>query len=72
MADVVMVVGCEKLYTPERWQVQYDEIAAIDHDWDAPQGIGPPPLWFAMIAKEHMKHYGTKRGALGDSFRNKL
>jgi acetyl-CoA C-acetyltransferase len=65
MSDVVMVVGCEKLYTPERWQVQYDEIAAIDHDWDGPQGIGPPPLWFAMIAKEHMKHYGTKREHLG-------
>ena len=65
MSDVVMVSGCEKLYTPERWQVQYDEIAAIDHDWDGPQGIGPPPLWFAMIAKEHMKHYGTKREQLG-------
>jgi len=65
MSDVVMVSGCEKLYTPERWQVQYDEIAAIDHDWDGPQGIGPPPLWFAMIAKEHMKHYGTKREHLG-------
>jgi acetyl-CoA C-acetyltransferase len=64
MADVVMVAGCEKLYTPERWQVQYDEIAAIDHDWDGPQGIGPPPLWFAMIAKEHMKHYGTKKEQL--------
>lgn len=61
MAEVVMVVGSEKLYTPELWQVQYDEIAAIDHDWDGPQGIGPPPLWFAMIAKDHMKHYGTKR-----------
>jgi len=65
MSDVVMVAGCEKLYTPERWQVQYDEIAAIDHDWDGPQGIGPPPLWFAMIAKEHMKYYGTKREHLG-------
>ena len=65
MSDVVMVVGCEKLYTPERWQVQYDEIAAIDHDWDGPQGVGPPPLWFAMIAKEHMKHYGTKREHFG-------
>ena len=65
MADVVLAVGCEKLYTPERWQVQYDEIAAIDHDWDGPQGIGPPPLWFAMIAKEHMKHYGTKKEQLG-------
>ncbi|MFP3880626.1 MAG: thiolase family protein [Dehalococcoidia bacterium] len=64
MSDVVMAIGCEKLYTPERWQVQYDEIAAIDHDWDGPQGIGPPPLWFAMIAKEHMRHYGTKKEQL--------
>jgi len=64
MAEVVMVMGCEKLYTPERWQVQYDEIAAVDHDWDAPQGVGPPPLWFAMMAKEHMRHYGTKREEL--------
>jgi acetyl-CoA C-acetyltransferase len=61
MSDVVMVAGGEKLFTPEKWQVQYDEIAAVDHDWDGPQGIGPPPLWFAMIAKEHMKYYGTKR-----------
>jgi acetyl-CoA C-acetyltransferase len=65
MSDVVMVAGCEKLYTPERWQVQYDEIASIDHDWDAPQGVGPPPIWFALISKEHMKHYGTKREHLG-------
>jgi len=33
MAEVVMVVGTEKLYTPEMWQIQYDEIAAVDHDW---------------------------------------
>jgi len=66
MAEVVMVMGGEKLYTPERWQVQYDEIAAVDHDWDGPQGVGPPPLLFALIAKEHMKHYGTKRAELAD------
>ena len=61
MAEIVMVIGSEKLYTPERWQIQYGEIAAPDHDWDGPQGIGPPPLWFAMQAKDHMKHYGTTR-----------
>jgi len=65
MSDVILVVGCEKLYTPERWQVQYDEIAAIDHDWDGPQGIGPPPIWFAMTAKEHMKYYGTTKEQFG-------
>ncbi|MFP4642091.1 MAG: thiolase family protein [Dehalococcoidia bacterium] len=64
MAEVVLVVGCEKLYTPETWQIQYDEISAIDHDWDAFSGVGPPPVWFAAIAKEHMKHYGTTREQL--------
>jgi acetyl-CoA C-acetyltransferase len=64
MADAIIVVGCEKLYMPERWMEQYDQIASADHDWDGPQGIGPPPSWFAMIAKEHMKHYGTKREEL--------
>jgi acetyl-CoA C-acetyltransferase len=64
MAKVVLVVGCEKVYTPELWQIQYDEIAAIDHDWDAFSGVGPPPVWFAAIAKEHMKHYGTTREQL--------
>ena len=64
MAEVVIVVGSEKLYTPEYWQIQYGEIAASDHDWDGPQGIGPPPLWFAMQAKDHMRHYGTTREKL--------
>lgn len=66
MAQVVMVMGSEKLYTPERWQVQYDDISAGDHDWDPPQGVTPPPVWFALIAKEHMKHYGTKREELAE------
>jgi acetyl-CoA C-acetyltransferase len=66
MAEVVLVVGSEKLYTPEKWQVQYGEIAAPDHDWDGPQGIGPPPLWFAMQAKDHMKHYGTTREQISE------
>jgi acetyl-CoA C-acetyltransferase len=66
MSDIVMVMGGEKLYTPERWQVQYDEMAAVDHDWDGPQNVGPPPLFFALTAKEHMKHYGTKREQLAE------
>lgn len=61
MARAILVVGCEKVYTPELWQIQYDEISAIDHDWDAASAIGPPPVWFAAIAKEHMKNYGTTR-----------
>ena len=60
MAQAVMVVGAEKLNTPQRWQIQYDEMSAVDHEWDGPNVVGPPPLWFALIAKEYMKHYGAK------------
>jgi len=64
MADIVMVAGGEKLYTPQRWEVFYSELASIDHDWDAPHGLGLPPPFFALTAKEHMRHYGSTKGQL--------
>jgi len=64
MADIVMVSGGEKLYTPQRWETFYSELASIDHDWDGTQGMGLPPPWFALTAKAHMKHYGTKKEQL--------
>jgi acetyl-CoA C-acetyltransferase len=60
-ADVVMVAGGEKLYTPQKWEVFYSELASVDHDWDGGQGLGLPPPVFAMVAKQHMKQYGTKK-----------
>lgn len=65
MADIVMVAGGEKLYTPQKWEVFYSELASIDHDWDAPHGLGLPPPFFALVAKEHMKRYGTTKEQLG-------
>jgi acetyl-CoA C-acetyltransferase len=64
-ADVVMVIGGEKLYTPQKWEVFYSELASVDHDWDGGQGLGLPPPVFAMVAKQHMKQYGTKKEHLG-------
>ena len=64
MADIVMVAGGEKLYTPQRWETFYSELASIDHDWDGTQGMGLPPPWFALTAKAHMKYYGTKKEQL--------
>ncbi len=58
-ADVVMVIGGEKLYTPQRWEVNYSELASVDHDWDGAMGLGLPPPVFAAVAKQHMKMYGT-------------
>lgn len=64
-ADMVMVMGGEKLYTPQKWEVFYSELASVDHDWDGAQGLGLPPPVFAMVAKQHMKQYGTKKEHLG-------
>ena len=64
MADVVMVAGAEKLYTPQRWEVFYSELNVVDHDWDGAQALGLPPPFFALHAKEHMNHYGTKKEQL--------
>jgi acetyl-CoA C-acetyltransferase len=60
-ADMVMVAGGEKLYTPQKWEVFYSELASVDHDWDGGQGLGLPPPVFAMVAKQHFKQYGTKK-----------
>jgi acetyl-CoA C-acetyltransferase len=64
MADIVMVAGGEKLYTPQKWEVFYSELASIDHDWDAPNGLGLPPPFFALTAKEHMRRYGSTKEQL--------
>ncbi len=60
-ADIVMVAGGEKLYTPQKWEIFYSELASVDHDWDGSQGLGLPPPVFAMVAKQHMQQYGTKK-----------
>ncbi len=59
IADMIMVIGGEKLYMPEKWEVFYSELASVDHDYDGAQGLGLPPPAFAMVAKQHMKLYGT-------------
>lgn len=64
VADVVMVAGGEKIYAPEKWEIFYSDFASADHDWDSAQGLGLPPPAFAMVAKQHMKQYGTKKEQL--------
>ena len=59
IADVIMVTGGEKLYTPQKWEIFYSELGTGDHDWDGAQGLGLPPPFFAMVAQKHMKEYGT-------------
>jgi acetyl-CoA C-acetyltransferase len=59
LSDVIMVVGAEKLYMPDKWETYYNMQAACDRDFDNIHGLGVPPPLFAMIAKMHMKKYGT-------------
>jgi acetyl-CoA C-acetyltransferase len=55
-----MVTGGEKLYTPQKWEVFYSELASVDHDWDGAQAWDYPSI-FALTAQEHMMHYGQRR-----------
>ena len=71
-ADIVMVTGGEKLYTPQKWEIFYSELASVDHDWEATHGMGLPPPFFSLTAQEHMIHYGTKKGRPCGGFRRQL
>lgn len=59
LSDVIMVVGAEKLYMPDKWETFFNMQCACDRDFDNIHGLGVPPPLFAMIAKKHMKEYGT-------------
>ncbi len=61
ISEVVLVTGAEKSYLPQRWETNYTELMVNDHDWDSAMGLGVPPPFFAMIAKMHMKRYGTTK-----------
>jgi acetyl-CoA C-acetyltransferase len=64
IAEVVLVTGAEKVYMPQRWETNYTQLMVNDHDWDSAMGLGVPPPFFAMIAKMHMKRYGTTKEQL--------
>jgi acetyl-CoA C-acetyltransferase len=61
ISEVVLVTGAEKVYMPQRWETNYTQLMVNDHDWDSAMGLGVPPPFFAMIASNHMKRYGTTK-----------
>lgn len=65
MAEMVLVTGAEKIYMPQRWETNYTQLMVNDHDWDSGMGLGMPPPFFAMIANQHMKKYGTTKEQMG-------
>ena len=61
ISEIVMVAGGEKVFMPQRWETNYTQLMVNDHDWDSAMGVGVPPPFFAMIARMHMKRYGTTK-----------
>lgn len=58
-AKTIMVIGGEKLFTPQRWETFYSQLGSVDHDWEGAQGLGLPPSLLSLVFQKHSELYGT-------------
>jgi acetyl-CoA C-acetyltransferase len=58
LADLVMVLGVEKLNQPSSEEAILNMGAGVDREWEAAFGLTAPPC-FALAAQSHMRRYGT-------------
>jgi acetyl-CoA C-acetyltransferase len=58
LADLVMVVGVEKLTLPNMEEAVWNMGTGVDREWEACYGLTAPPA-FALAAQKHMAAYGT-------------
>ena len=58
LADLVMVLGVEKLNQPSADEAILNMGAGVDREWEAAFGLTAPPC-FALAAQRHMALYGT-------------
>ena len=58
LADLVMVLGVEKLNQPSGEEAILNMGAGVDREWEAAFGLTAPPC-FALAAQRHMAAYGT-------------
>jgi acetyl-CoA C-acetyltransferase len=58
LADLVMVLGVEKLNQPSGDEAVLNMGAGVDREWEAAFGLTAPPC-FALAAQRHMTEYGT-------------
>src|SRR5699024_9124192 len=63
LADVVMVLGAEKLNLPVKGEPPLNMGAGVDRDWEGAFGMTAPPS-FAFAAQAHHLKYGTKSETL--------
>ena len=58
LADLVMVLGVEKLNMPLADEAFLHMSTGVDREWEAGYGLTAPPC-FALAAQHHMARYGT-------------
>jgi len=58
LADLVMVLGVEKLNQPSGEEAVLNMGTGVDREWEAAFGLTAPPC-FALAAQRHMAVYGT-------------
>jgi len=58
LADLILVLGVEKLNLPNMDEALFNMGAGVDRDWEACYGLTAPPC-FALAAQMHMTKYGT-------------
>jgi acetyl-CoA C-acetyltransferase len=58
LADLVMVLGVEKLNQPRGEEAILNMGTGVDREWEAAFGLTAPPC-FALAAQRHMADYGT-------------
>ena len=64
LADLVMVLGVEKLNQPSGDEAILNMGTGVDREWEAAFGLTAPPC-FALAAQRHMSQYGTTEEQLG-------
>jgi acetyl-CoA C-acetyltransferase len=64
LADLVMVLGVEKLNQPLAEEAILNMGTGVDREWEACHGLTAPPC-FALAAQRHMAQYGTTEEQLG-------
>ena len=63
LADLVMVLGVEKLNQPSSDEAILNMGTGVDREWEAAFGPTAPPC-FALAAQRHMAEYGTTEAQL--------
>jgi acetyl-CoA C-acetyltransferase len=63
LADLVLVLGVEKLSQPTSDEALLNMGTGVDREWEAAFGLTAPPC-FAFAAQRHMAEYGTTEAQL--------